>query len=138
MKGKLVNEYSKENKNGNMQDNYVYKVIGTQDELAQAVASESLTKIADEDGTNGVKAGDCLVWLPFAGETVDLVITKRNRIAVDTSADRKMVAMCARLGKQGVAILENYLAKKLQRSNTSSDVKATVASTSEIDSLDLD
>ena len=138
MKGKLVNEYSKKDKNGDQRDNYVYKVFGTQDEIASAVESESITKIAEEDGTNGVKEGDCLVWLPFNGENVTLVITKANKVAVDTSADRKMVAMCSRLGKQGEAILERYLAKKLVRTNTSPDVKAPVAASAEIDALDLD
>lgn len=69
MKASKVNEYSKKNKLGKMQTNYVYKVTGTEQELADFQGTESAKITASEDGDNGVKAGDSL-WFTsqFEGE----------------------------------------------------------------------
>lgn len=115
MKGSLVNEYSKTNKNGQMQTNYVYKVTGTAEELAKFAAAENAAKtVAKEDGKNGVKKGDhLLVTSSFLGANPTLVITKAGRVTADTSQDRKMAAICGRFGAAGTRVLENYINKQL-------------------------
>lgn len=136
MKGKLVNEYSKANKNGVMQTNYAYKVTGTDAEIADFLGTESAKTVADKDGKNGVKAGDNL-WITnrYEGENVELVITKRNRVAVDTTEERKLIALASRLGKAGEGIIADYIAKKMRKS-TSEPVVAE--SKTPVDELDLD
>ena len=139
MKGRHVGEYTTTNKNGDSQVCNVYKVTGTADELASVQDSTSATKIADEDSKNGVKIGDTLVWLDYAGTNVELVITKDNRVAVDSSEERHMIAMCKRLGAQGVSILADYIAKKIKTGSASENtVTKSVESKDPIDSLDLD
>lgn len=114
MKGRKVNEYSKNNKNGQMQTNYVYEVSGTQEEIAKFLASQAAKTVAKEDGKNGVKKGaNLLVTSSYLGESCELVITKAGRVTADTSKDRKMAAICSRFGTAGTKVLENYILNKL-------------------------
>lgn len=126
MKGKLVNEYSKANKNGDMQTNYVYEVSGTQEELAKFSETDSAKTIDQESGKN--------LWITsrYEGENVDLVITKANRCAVDTSEDRKIAALALRFGKAGEAILAQHIAKKM-RKNAPVTAKESVVNNNDLD-----
>jgi hypothetical protein len=135
MKGKLVNEYSKQNKNGKMQTNYVYAVTGNDAEIAAFLDSESAKTVADKDG-NGVKAGTNL-WITsrYEGENVSLVISKANRVAVDRSEERKLIALASRFGTAGNSIIADYISKQMRKSGTES---VNVDSKSAVDQLDLD
>jgi len=140
MKGTLVNEWSARNKNGVMQTNYAYKLTGTEQEIADAQGTVSAKTIADKDGKNGVKTGDSL-WITsqYEGESLaKLVITKANRIAVDRSDERKMLALASRYGKLGQGIIADHIQSQLRKA----DVEVTVASKDEVkvavDNLDLD
>lgn len=138
MKGQLVNEYSKTNKNGKMQANYVYKVKGTDAEVAAFLDSDSAKTVADKEGKNGVKPGDNL-WITsrYEGENVELVITKANRVAVDTTEERKLIALASRYGKAGDAIIADMIAKKMRKTSTEAVVSEVAPSENALDDLDL-
>jgi len=140
MKAVKVNEYSKLNKNGKMQTNYVYKVTGTEQELADFQGTLSAKSIAKEDGDNGVKAGDHL-WFTssFEGESIDnLVITKANRVAVDRSEERKVLSIASRMGKAGDSIIQNYVDKQLRKATVETSVAKVTVPAGDIDNLNLD
>ncbi len=100
MKAIKVNEYSKRNKNGQMQTNYVYKLIGTEQEIADFNGSKSAKTIAKEDDAEtGVKAGDTL-WVTsnYEGETVDrVVLTKLVRKWLRTTSTVSFVKLLRQL-----------------------------------------
>lgn len=137
MKAKLINEYSKRNKNDVMQTNYTYLLNGTDVEITSFLESDSAKSVATEDDdTKGVKAGDNL-WITsrYEGESIDgVVITKANRVAVDRSEERKLIALASRFGKAGDAIIAEYIKKKMHKVSAPTE---TPVKTSEV-SLDLD
>ncbi len=139
MKAIKVNEYSKRNKNGQMQTNYVYKLIGTEQEIADFNGSKSAKTIAKEDDAEtGVKAGDTL-WVTsnYEGETVDrVVLTKSGYAVADRSEERKLVSIAGRMGKAGEKMVENYINSKLRKAAPAVVAVKTVEAP--VDQLDLD
>lgn len=139
MKATKVNEYSKRNKNGKMQTNYVYKVEGTEQELADFQGTTSAKVVASKDGDNGVKAGDHL-WITsqYEGESVaNLVITKGNRVAADRSEERKMLAIASRMGAAGQGVINDYVKSQLRKPEVAAVTKKETTETP-VDQLDLD
>jgi len=140
MKAVKVNEYSKRNKNGVMQTNYTYKLVGTEQEIADFNGSKSAKTIAKEDNPElGVKAGDTL-WITsnYEGENVEkVVITKSGYAVADRSEERKLLSIAGRMGKAGDRMIENYINGKLKKVAVAPvTTKALVEAP--IDNLDLD
>lgn len=140
MKAVKVNEYSKRNKNGVMQTNYTYKLVGTEQELADFNGSKSAKTIAKADNPEeGVKAGDVL-WITsnYEGESIaNVIITKSGYATADRSEERKLLSIAGRMGKAGDRMIENYINGKLKKTSVA-PVAAKVTTEAPIDALDLD
>jgi hypothetical protein len=139
MKATKVNEYSKRNKNGEMQTNYVYKLSGTEQEIADFNASKSARTIAKEDDAEtGVKKGDVL-WITsnYEGETIsNVVLTKSGYAVADRSEERKLVSIAGRMGKAGEKMVENYINSKLKKASVSTSVAKPAAVEAGLGDLD--
>lgn len=109
MKGLFINDYMKNNVVYN-----VYQVEGTAEELLAFRNTESAKSTDPETGKD--------LWFTrqFNGNTVELAISKNNRVYADNGELRRFADMCGRMGTVG----EQMLMKKISELSTKRPVRA--------------
>lgn len=129
MNGTLVNEYSKRNKLGKMQTNYVYKISGTKEEIEEFLASRSAKTVDSETGDN------LYFTSRYFGNYCKLVITKDGWVTKDNSQERKLISLAEQFGDAGKEVIADYIRQQMGMSAPikKSEPKKTVADVTEKD-----